>query len=512
MGRVRLLAAWLWAAELASCEACAPEAVAELRGRTGQVQRDYASSVERWSDAELGTRFRIGDGLRTSADSHAMLELAPSGTAYVAPSTVVRFSADAPGEPAQHIVLEAGSIELSSDRFEIVVHTPRALARLSRRARVKLSAGDERGGSISIALGSASLLRNGEDTPIAVQQGETHALVPWGTFPAQSAPLALTADVQAAAADTLAASTAPAADPLHAAAAAAPSEPATKPAAKPATTRAAKAAEARPEPAAPAPAPDVRVSLSEHAVIHADALPIRTELLLPSCDDGSGELSVDERRTPSDTQASLELGAGRHVWSFRCGGRVLGEGAMLVQRDDARAALPSTPADVQVATDGRHYRVRHTGTPPNLAVRWPGAPAKGPYTLRIKSGGRTRELRLSEPTTLLRGAELGSSNLELVFSQLAGGSAPNTTVELSVDGQADPLAWETSAASPRAGRVAVRGHVLPGSRLRLGGARVQTADDGQFAVQVNVPATARAVVAEVSHPLLGRHYYVRRLH
>jgi hypothetical protein len=502
---LRLLAGWLWAAGLTSCDACAPEAVAELRGRTGHVERDYASSVERWSDAELGTRFRIGDGLRTSADSHAMLELAPAGTAYVAPSTVVRFSADAPGQPAQHIVLEAGSIELSSDRFEIVVHTPRALARLSRRTRVKLSAGDERGGSISIALGSASLLRSGEDTPIAVRQGETRTLVPWDTLPAQSSPLALTAEVQPAAADALAASPAPVVDAPDAAVGPAPSEPA----AKPAPSKAAKTVPPKPEPAPPA---DVRVSLSEHAVIHADALPIRAELLLPSCADGSGELSVGERRMPSDTQAALELGAGRHAWSFRCTGRVLGEGALLVQRDEARAALPGTPADVQVATDGRRYRVRHTGTPPNLAVRWPGAPSKGPYTLRITSGGRARELRLPAPSTVLRGAELGSGNLELVFSQLAGVSAPITTVELSVDGQPDLLAWETSPGAPRGGRVTVRGHVLPGSRLRLGGARVEAADDGQFAAQVTVPAAARAVVAEVTHPLLGRHYYVRRVH
>jgi hypothetical protein len=59
--------------------------------------------------------------------------------------------------------------------------------------------------------------------------------------------------------------------------------------------------------------------------------------------------------------------------------------------------------------------------------------------------------------------------------------------------------------------MAVRGHVLPGSRLRLAGARVEAAADGQFAAQVALPAGARALVAEVTHPLLGRHYYVRRL-
>jgi hypothetical protein len=138
---------WLAVVALSACSSTCgrSEELAELAARVGgEVERDEANSQGRWHEAELGTRFEVGDGLRTGAQSGAELALLPSGAAHVSPHSLVRFMATPPRDPARHVALEAGELEVLAEQIDLEVHTPRAIAQVSRGSKVRLSMHDGR--------------------------------------------------------------------------------------------------------------------------------------------------------------------------------------------------------------------------------------------------------------------------------------------------------------------------------------------------------------------------------
>ncbi|MEM6960096.1 MAG: hypothetical protein AAF645_30750, partial [Myxococcota bacterium] len=54
---------------------CGNAPLATLERASGDVERDYAASVEDWEAADSGATFRLGDGLRTSSEASARLRL-----------------------------------------------------------------------------------------------------------------------------------------------------------------------------------------------------------------------------------------------------------------------------------------------------------------------------------------------------------------------------------------------------------------------------------------------------
>jgi hypothetical protein len=61
----------------------------EVRGDA--AERDYASSMNTWVGAQPGAEFRIGDGLRTDAKTHAKLHFIDASQLDVQPGTLLRF-------------------------------------------------------------------------------------------------------------------------------------------------------------------------------------------------------------------------------------------------------------------------------------------------------------------------------------------------------------------------------------------------------------------------------------
>jgi hypothetical protein len=161
--------------------------VARLVTRHGTVERDWAKQQNAWQSAPVGAEFRLGDGVRSQADSGATFSLGRGAQLTLAPKSMVRFlsrgrqGATAIDVQVGEATLETGNAELRvisavgglliephsrirfaksgrGVRFEVALGS----LRLEEGARTLISAGD----GIEVALGGAVLERYGFDAGV----------------------------------------------------------------------------------------------------------------------------------------------------------------------------------------------------------------------------------------------------------------------------------------------------------------------------------------------------------
>lgn len=155
----------------AGCERCSTRPVAVLAGKTGQVERDFAASQDRWEIAQKGAEFSMGDAVRTGVGARAALHLDDGSTLALEEQTRIRFLDRKPGAGEQAIDLQLGRASLEAPAEGAVLRTVFGLARLEGGARVQLVRRDSTL-RYEVALGAATVESLGGST-MQLAEGQT---------------------------------------------------------------------------------------------------------------------------------------------------------------------------------------------------------------------------------------------------------------------------------------------------------------------------------------------------
>lgn len=473
---------------VASCDACGPEQVAELRAIVGPVQRDFAQSKGTWRGASAGSTFAVGDGLRTGAGARAELQLQPDGRLRVEADTVVRFSDVAPksagGQRQGTLSVQTGSIELESGANDLLVEAPAGVARVSRNSRVRVSRTSKGRVGLEVSVGRAEVEQGSE--VIRAVPGET---------------LALAVGKVEVERETAAATIAPASEPADVAPV-------------PASVPLENGVEASLETF------EVEVPAGETATIHDPHPPIAVGFTVQPCAKGVElelrDLRGGSRRVRAPSLPAARLSAGSYRYSVRCLGDAAGStranGLLRVVRDSGVRSLPRTAPKITLDADGRRYNLRYQNLLPELRLRWPRAPAADSYQLElIPEEGPTIREQSDTPEVKLRSGRARDG--EYRFSLIAGAArSPETTLRVTFDDTArtaqlsEPKDFSFSPGST----VRLVGAALASSTVRVGNVPLPLGSDGRFTEAVIAPAAGRALAVRVQHPIAGVHYYVRR--
>lgn len=153
---------------IGACGACKdkPAVLAELVQAAGPVQRSGAEhkkdGADDWREAKLGTRFYLGDAVRTG-DGEAQLQLGGQSHLGMEPHTILRFGR--PGEGgADDIALELGSIEITGGEYQFDL----GQISVEKNGSVRVTAAKGQDGSqVELLVGRASIRTSGgELTPL----------------------------------------------------------------------------------------------------------------------------------------------------------------------------------------------------------------------------------------------------------------------------------------------------------------------------------------------------------
>jgi hypothetical protein len=456
-----------------ACVACEGACRSELQLATltqlsgSEVERDEATEVGRWQAARLSDSFFMGDGLRTGPDSRAQLGLLPSGSAEIGPRTVLRFLPRAPEAHSTSVALEQGAVELSAEQMDLEIHTPRAVARVARGGKLKLSAGAGRE-RFDLMVGRVQV----------VHAGATRTLEPNRTLELAE----------------------PAAPPTLSALAPEPRVEQTD-----AGTE--QAPQVRPKPS-PSDA-DLVLTKLERATVHAASLPLDVYLPLPSCLEP--KIVLDGK--PLAGSGLARLAAGQHRVRMLCGSRKVRDTLLSVRRDAAKLELPERAQQVRVEADGRHYTVRYQNLLPTVSFVWPDAPKGDLFTLIVRKSGHEASYQVSEPQLALEADALSEGEYTFWFLDGRGDMSKTGTLRLAFDNTARSayLSSPAEGSAPTGDRVVIAGATLMRSEVSVDGRALQLDDKGRFRLEATVERGQRAVAVRIAHPASGVHYYLRRL-
>lgn len=483
------------------------ETVATLTGFTGTVQRDHLAAVGRWQAGNVGEKFVIGEAIRTSASSTAMLKLFEKDQLSLEPKTVLRFLAQPSNRKRARVSLELGQATLQAAGDVLEVETELGTARIAPHGQVRLTReGDA--SRFEVTIGSAEVLRNGQKWELevgdAVDVRFEQPLRHGSPTPSASAALAAAAaPAPDASADPASSANAPAGDVPESSA------------------EAAIAGAAAALPRGPSRV-DLVVRAGDSVVIHDPKPPTAVGVLAGgSCAQGT-VLTLDPgrakpRETLGDGQVTGELGPGSHRYLVRClevGGKrgpKLGEGTISVLADAGSRQLAKTAPATDVETDGRRYTVLYQSLLPRISVRWPGAPAASSYTLRVTSPNGSRSFSAATASYAFAPGALIEGEHTLTFE---GGGARSRSTGVAI--RFDNAAPTASIASPADGsfsagqQVLVAGTALPGWTVSVGGENLPQDAQNRFSATVASTPGLGALAIRFAQPQRGVHYYLRR--
>jgi hypothetical protein len=474
-----------------SCERCGEPEVAELVATLERVERDDADHAGQWQPAKTGTRFGVGDGVRTFARSRAELALSPAGRLQVEQDTTVRFS-DRPAGAPQRLSIEAGAVEVDAQGVEIELRTEDAVAVVERGTRVR------------VRREAAATLFDVRVGKVQVERGDERRSVGAGdAFELQvGVPLIEPAAAQALVAADAGAAAADAGMPLI-------------------------ASELEPDGVRFDPSPgraELSVSGGESATIHHPAPPLRVRLAYAAC---PGELAIEALAASSELVAQrvrgwggavLRLGPGQHHYRVLCieNGRLPAlpakNGVLRVRADAATRPLSAAAPQATVDADGRRYTVRYQNLLPAVTLRWPNAPGAPSYLLRIEpERGDPRTQSTAGPVITLPPGALAEGGYRFTF-QAGSARSPQGSLLIAFDpgGRTAYLSAPVDRGFAGGASTRVAGTVIAGAHVAVDGNTVAVDRAGRFEAQAAVGTSADALAVRVQHPSTGIHYYVRR--
>lgn len=138
--------------------------VGELVRKSGNVQRDFSAQRQSWKQAELGTEFRLGDGLWLRGAGESAIRLQGGQQLEMQADTILRFGA---------VELGSGQFEVSEGEAVLTVGsspytltTQFGVAQIEGRSRIVLKNDDGRQ-QVHVALGGARFEVDGQEQVVA---------------------------------------------------------------------------------------------------------------------------------------------------------------------------------------------------------------------------------------------------------------------------------------------------------------------------------------------------------
>jgi hypothetical protein len=250
-------------------------------------------------------------------------------------------------------------------------------------------------------------------------------------------------------------------------------------------------------------------------VVHTPSAPVAVGFAFNGKCPGEGQLELlgAKQRARGDSSANLLFPVGARGYLLRCigangkPGKIAARGNVQVLVDAGTRKLPPRAPTSNIEADGRTYSIYYQNQLPEVAIRWPSAPAQDKYQLDLD--GKAIELRA--PEHLFRSGTLSDGTHALSF-QAQGRRSRTTTVEVHFDNVAPKASL--SAPDDRSYQpgtlVTVEGVALPTWKVGLDGGSIVMSGGDRFSGQVQTSAERPDIVVRLSHPRFGTHYYLRR--
>jgi hypothetical protein len=432
---------------------------------SGDAHRDTAAQVEKWFVATKGDEFENGDGARTRDGATAQFALANGARLILKPTSQIRFQ-HKPGEKgALGLAVEVGEADVRTDQGTLNLDSAFGEMLIDAGSLVTLRRqGDQM--ALMVELGSLQL----SESQRSVDAGEEIVLELGGIVVDEKKEETPESSPGAAAkADEEKEKELDRGDGL---------------------TRA-----------------DITARAGSSFTVHDPNPPTAIGINMSSVCKGPGRLNFGSKKTDSESQGNLPLGAGVHKYEVRCLDdleKVAASGTIVVVRDSGSKQLPSFTPQASVATDGRRYTVLYQDRLPQVTVTWPSAPQATQYTLTIDG----RAITTSGPSYSFASLNKGAHSLVFSANSTPARSSRATTVAVSYDSQAPKGRVEEPRGSfSPGGAVRVAGQALPGWNVSVGGRSLEM--DGQHRFSAEIQPNGSLPIA-FSHPTHGMHYYLRR--
>ncbi len=160
-----LLVSWL-----PGCRCSRADVIAELVASKGTVERDWANRLRQWQVAELGSKYRLGDGIRAGGESTAELSLQGDARLTLTPNSMVRFLPNGEeGFIALDVELGEALLETRTQRIRVLSSFGRVVIEPETKMAMVKSA---EGVRFAVALGKVSFTNDeGEEKQITAGKG-----------------------------------------------------------------------------------------------------------------------------------------------------------------------------------------------------------------------------------------------------------------------------------------------------------------------------------------------------
>jgi hypothetical protein len=492
------------------CGACGKEPLARLTDTQGAVERDFASAVSQWTEAQAGARFENGDGLRTAQGAEATLQVARAGKVVVQSETTIRFGQGRPNS-AERFSLEvvAGTATLIAGAEAMNVGTRFGNAVIAAGSSVRLGK-EAHGLRYEVLFGRATFpTRDGQR--IALTKGQVFE-IEIGLAQLESTARAAS-EVAPATPDTLAPT-----EPGDAGARDAGNKSTPSPAELEGGSDSAGVglgldyAELTLRAGASAtiydPKPPTAIGFAVEELCPEGAI-VRV---------GAGKRARSARGT---AQINLALSAGTHDYRVVCGGadanrtKAAATGTLYIERKSGTDQLPRSAPINDIDLDGRRYTAMFQNLAPAIRVRWPKAPPAARYVLHASlANGKTLALPAGDPALSLAPGEIPEGENRLYFEVAGDGTTRSweTLLVVKFDNAAPTASLRLPPANGFAAgpSVQVEGVALASSTVSVNGQALPLDSQHRFSAAVPLAAGARALAVKIDHPRTGARYYIRR--
>lgn len=156
----------------AGCNSCQDSSIlATLESKSGNVDRDFKEAEREWKVAEVGSKFHVGDAVRTQAAAGAELALDDGSRLKMKARTTIRFEQRPPDSKEQALSVVTGEALLEAANDGALLRTSTGLARIEGKGKVLLKRTD-RGLHFEVRVGKAVLeAKDGKKTELT--EGDT---------------------------------------------------------------------------------------------------------------------------------------------------------------------------------------------------------------------------------------------------------------------------------------------------------------------------------------------------